>query len=71
MSLGYIVAPGVVGDAAAAAMDEADAAIKDFAADLAKKLEDDISPIAEIDAVEDPQGEMATCRKSRPRSPCK
>ena len=71
VSSGYVVAPDIIGDAAAAAMDEADAAIKDFAADLAKKLEDDISPIAEIDAVEDPQGKMATCRTSGPWSPCK
>ena len=57
VSSGYVVAPGVVGDAAAGAMDEADAAVEDFAAALAKKLEDDIPPpIAEIDAVEDLQG---------------
>jgi hypothetical protein len=71
VSSGYVVTPDIIGDAAAAAMDEADAAVEDFAANLAKKLEDDIPPIAEIDAVEDPQGEMATCRKSGPRSPCK
>jgi len=56
VSSGYVVGQGVVGDAAAAAMDDADAATEDFAAVLAKKLEDDIPPIAEIDAVEDPQG---------------
>ena len=56
VSLGYVVAPYIVGDAAAAAMDEADAVVEDFAAALAKKLEDDIPPIAEIGAVEDPQG---------------
>ena len=44
VSSGYVVAPGVVGDAAAGAMDEADAAVEDFAAALAKKLEDDIPP---------------------------
>jgi len=71
VSSGYVVMPDIIGDAAVAAMDEADAAVEDFTADLAKKLEDDIPPIAEIDAVEDPQGEMATYRKSRPRSPCK
>ena len=40
----YIVGQGVVGDAATAAMDDADAAIEDFTAVLAKKLEDDIPP---------------------------
>ena len=54
VSSGYVVAPGVVGDAAAAAMDEADAAIEDFAAALSKKLEDDLPLFAEDDVVEDP-----------------
>ena len=54
--LGYIVAPDISGDAASAAMDDADTAIEEFAAALAKKLEDDIFPLAEADAVEDPQG---------------
>ena len=44
VSSGYVVAPGVEGDAAAAAMDEADAAVESFAAALSKKLEDDILP---------------------------
>ena len=57
VSLGYVVAPGVVDDVAAAAMDEADAAVEDSIAALAKKLEDDILPLAEDDAAEDPQGE--------------
>ena len=35
VSSGYVVAPGVIGDAAAAAMDEADAAVEDFTADFA------------------------------------
>ena len=48
--------PDIIGDAAVAAMDEADAAVEDFAAALAKKLEDDIPPIAKIGAVEYPQG---------------
>jgi len=37
-------------------MDDANAAVEKFATVLAKKLEDDIPPIAEFDAVEDPQG---------------
>jgi len=41
---GYVVGQGVVGDAAAAAMDDADAAVEYFAGVLAKKLEDDIPP---------------------------
>ena len=71
VSSGYVVAPGVVGDAAAAAMDEADAAIEDFAAALSKKLEDDLPPLAEDDVAEDAQGEKATCRGLGPWSPCK
>ena len=54
---GYVVAPGVDGDAAAAAMDEADAAVEGFAAVLSKKLEDDLPPLAEDDVAEDAQGE--------------
>ena len=56
VSSGYVVAPGVDGDAAAAAMDEADATVEGFAAALSKKLEDDLLPLAEFDATEDPQG---------------
>ena len=44
VSSGYVVRQGIVGDAATAAMDDADATVKDFAAVLAKKLEDDIPP---------------------------
>ena len=57
VSSGYIVAPGVVGDATAAAMDEADAVVEDFAAALSKKLEDDLPLFAEDDVAEDLQGE--------------
>ena len=44
VSSGYIVAPGVIGDAAAAAIDKTDTTVEDFAAALANKLEDDIPP---------------------------
>ena len=44
VSSGYIVGQGFVGDTATAAMDDSDAAVEDFAAVLAKKLEDDIPP---------------------------
>ena len=57
VSSGYVIAPGVVGDAAAAAMDEADAAVEDFATALSKKLEDDLPLFAEDDVAEGPQGE--------------
>ena len=57
VSSGYVVAPGVDGDAAAANMDEADAAVEGFAAALSKKHEDDLPPLAEEDVVEDAQGE--------------
>jgi hypothetical protein len=65
VSMGYVIAPGIEGDAAMAAMEEADAAA------LSKKIEDDLLPEAEDIAAENPQGEKATCRKSGPRSPCK
>ena len=55
MSSGYVVVPGVIGDAAAAAMNEADAAVEGFAAALSKKHEDDLPPLAEEDVVEDAQ----------------
>ena len=54
---GYIIVPGVNGDAAMAAMEEADAAVEGFAATLSKKHEDDLPLFAEDDIVEDPQGE--------------
>ena len=44
VSSGYVVAPGVYGDAAAAAMDEAAAAVEGFATALSKKLDDDLPP---------------------------
>ena len=47
---------------ASAIMNDVDAAIEGFATVLAAKLEADIPPIAEFDAVEDPQGGMITCR---------
>ena len=56
VSSGYVVAPGVVGDAAAAAMDEADATIEGFAAALSERLEGDLLPDAEDNAAEGPHG---------------
>ena len=41
---GYVVASGIGVDAASAAMDEADAAVEEFTAVLARKLKDDIPP---------------------------
>ena len=70
MSLGYVVPDDADADAASAIMNDADAAVEEFATILAKKLEADIPPIAEFDATEDPQGRMVACRKSGPRSPC-
>ena len=54
VSSGYVVASGLDADTTSATMKDADAAIEEFANVLAKKLEDDIPPIAEFDAVEDP-----------------
>ena len=51
---GYVVLTGAGADTASAIMDDADAAVEEFAAALTKKLEADIPPIAEFDAVEDP-----------------
>ena len=44
VSSGYIVVSGIGADAASAAMDDANAAVEEFATVLAKKLEDDIPP---------------------------
>ena len=70
VSSGYVIPDDADADAASAIMDEADAAAEEFATVLAEKPEADILPIAEFDAVEDPQGGIVACRKSGPRSPC-
>ena len=56
VSSGYVIPTDADADAASAIMDDADAAAEEFATILAGKLEADIPPIAEFDAVEDPQG---------------
>ena len=53
---GYVVVPGVDGDAAAAAMDEADAAVEGFAAALSERLEGDLLADAEDNTAEGPHG---------------
>ena len=55
VSSGYVVPNDADADAASAVMDDADAATEEFAVVLAEKLEADIPPIAEFDAVADPQ----------------
>ena len=55
VSSGYIVPNDADADIASAIMDDADAAAEEFAIVLAEKLEADIPPIAEFDAVVDPQ----------------
>ena len=55
VSSGYVVPNDADADAASAIMDDADAAAEEFATVLAEKLEADIPPIAEFDAVADPQ----------------
>ena len=52
---GYVVPAGADTDTASAIMNDADTAAEEFAAALTKKLEADIPPIADFDAVEDPQ----------------
>ena len=54
VSSGYVVPSGASTDATSAIMNDADAAVKEFASALTEKLEADIPPIAEFDAVEDP-----------------
>ena len=55
VSSGYVVPDNADADAASAIMDDADAAAEEFGTALAEKLEADIPPIAEFDAVADPQ----------------
>jgi len=55
VSSGYVVPNDADADTASAIMDDADAATEEFATTLAGKLEADIPPIAEFDAVADPQ----------------
>ena len=54
MSSGYVVPTGASADAASAIMNDANAAVEEFAAALTEKLEADIPPIADFEAVEDP-----------------
>ena len=54
MSLGYVIPTGADADTASAIMDDADTAVEEFTAALSKKLEADIPPIADFEAVEDP-----------------
>ena len=62
VSSGYMVPNDASPYTASAIMDDADTTVEGFATVLAAKLEADIPPIAELDAVEDPQGGMITCR---------
>ena len=57
VSSGYVVPNDADADAASAVMDDADAAAEEFATALAEKLEADIPPIAEFDAVVDARGD--------------
>jgi hypothetical protein len=56
VATGYVVAPGVEGDAPVAAMEQDDAAVEGFASVLSMKLEDDLLPDVEDDAAEGPHG---------------
>ena len=53
---GYVVAPGVEGDAARDAMEEADTAVEGYVAVLSRKIGDDLLPDVEDNAVEGLQG---------------
>jgi len=54
VSSAYVVPNDASPDTASAIMNDADATVEGFATFLAAKLEADIPPIAEFDAVEDP-----------------
>ena len=54
VSSGYVGPTDADADTVSAIMDDANAAAEEFATILTKKLEADIPPIAEFDAVEDP-----------------
>ena len=71
VSSGYVVLTGAGADTTSAIMDDADTTVEEFATALTKKLEADIPPITDFDAVEDPQRGRITYRESGPRSPCK
>ena len=47
VSSGYVIPTGASADAASAIMNDADAAVEEFAAVLVRKLEDDIPPITD------------------------
>ena len=55
VSSGYVIPSGIDTDAASAIMNDADAAVEEFAAALAMKLEADVHPITEFDIIEDSQ----------------
>ena len=55
VSSGYVVPDDADADATSAIMDDTDTAAEEFSTVLAEKLEADIPPIAEFDAVADPQ----------------
>ena len=55
VATGYVIAPGIDGDAAVAAMELADAAVEDAASALSMLFEGDLLPDAEDDAAEGPR----------------
>ena len=55
VATGYVVAPGVEGDAAGAAMEQADATFEGAASALAVLLGGDLLPVAEDDSAEGPR----------------
>jgi hypothetical protein len=56
VATGYVVTPGVEGDDAVAAMEQADAAVEGFAAALSERLEGDLLLDAEDNTAEGPHG---------------
>ena len=71
VSSGFVVVPGVEGDAAAAAMDEADAVVEDFAPPCPRNLRTTSPFLPKTTLQKIRRGKRAICRKSGPWSPCK
>ena len=69
VATGYVVAPGIEGDDAVAAMEQADAAVEGAASALSVLFEGDLLPNAEDDAVEGPRdggGDLLTIWAAEP-----
>ena len=71
VSLGYVVAPGVKGDAARDAMEEGDAAVEGYVAVLSRKIGMTSSLMSKTMLLKVRREEEETCESLGPWSPCK